>query len=149
MRAVVQRVSHASVTVDGQVVGSVAKGLLVYAGVAQDDGPDDVRYLIDKIGNLRIFTDPAGKMNLSVREVAGGVLVISAFALQADARKGRRPSFDAAADLALAESLYNQLCEDLGATGLPVARGIFRAHMDVASINDGPICILLDSKRLF
>jgi D-aminoacyl-tRNA deacylase len=149
MRATVQRVSRAAVTVEGQVAGAIGPGLLVYVGVAGDDGPADVEYLVDKIANLRIFTDDAGKMNRSVREIAGGVLVISAFALQADARKGRRPSFDAAARPELAVQLYDELCAELTRAGLTVARGVFRAHMDVESVNDGPICILLDSKRTF
>ncbi|MBI4578120.1 MAG: D-tyrosyl-tRNA(Tyr) deacylase [Planctomycetes bacterium] len=149
MRAAVQRVCEASVTVDGAVVGAIGPGLLVYLGVAADDGPSDVQYMLDKIPNLRIFNDDAGKMNRSVREVGGGILVISAFSLQGDARKGRRPSFDAAARPDLAEQLYRELCDALGRTGLTVARGVFRAHIDVASVNDGPICILLDSKRTF
>lgn len=149
MRATVQRVSEASVTVDGAIVGSIGPGLLVYVGVGGDDAGDDVAYLLDKITNLRIFNDDAGKMNRSVLDIAGGLLVISAFALQADARKGRRPSFDAAARPELAQQLYDRLCRDLAATGLNVQRGVFRAHMDVASVNDGPICILLDSKRTF
>lgn len=149
MRATVQRVSQASVTVEGGIVGKINRGLLVYVGVAVDDEPADVQYLVDKIANLRIFTDEAGKMNLSIRNIAGGVLVISAFALQADARKGRRPSFDAAARPELAQQLYDELCSELSKAGLTVAHGVFRAHMDVASINDGPICILLDSKRVF
>jgi D-aminoacyl-tRNA deacylase len=149
MRATVQRVSEASVTVDEQIVGSIRQGLLVYLGVATDDGPADVLYMTDKITNLRIFIDDAGKMNRSVRDVGGGILVISAFALQGDARKGRRPSFDAAARPEMAQQLYEQLCSELVAAGLVVERGVFRAHMDVASVNDGPICILLDSKRTF
>ena len=149
MRATVQRVSEASVTVDGRVVGSTGRGLLVYVGVGKDDGEADVRYVAEKITGLRVFNDSDGKMNLNVAEVGGEVLVISAFALQADARKGRRPSFDPAAGPELAELLYEQLCLMLSAGGLTVARGIFRAHMDVASINDGPVCILLDSKRTF
>lgn len=149
MRATVQRVSEASVTVDGQVVGAIGRGLLVYVGVGLEDGPDDIAYLLDKISNLRIFHDDAGKMNRSVQEIAGGVLVISAFALQADARKGRRPSFDAAARPEVAQQLYDQLCRELADLGLNVQCGVFRAHMDVASVNDGPICILLDSKRTF
>jgi len=149
MRATVQRVSEASVTVDGSVAGAIARGLLVYVGVCSDDGDDDVRYLADKITGLRIFNDAAGKMNLSVADVGGGILIISAFALQADARKGRRPSFDAAAGPEPAEAFYNRLCEALDETGLTVARGVFRAHMHVASVNDGPVCILLDSKRTF
>lgn len=149
MRAVVQRVNQASVTVDERVVGEISGGLLVYAAVAVDDGPDDVAYLVDKISNLRIFNDDEGKMNRSVADIGGGVLLISAFALQADARKGRRPSFDAAARPELAEALYTQLADAIAHTGLKVARGVFRAHMHVSSVNDGPICILLDSKRLF
>ncbi len=149
MRATVQRVHEAQVVVDGEVVGAIATGLLVYVGVAHDDGPADVRYLAEKISGLRIFTDNNGKMNLDVREVAGSVLVISAFALQADARKGRRPSFDAAAPPEHAHTLYEQLCDTLAESGLQVARGVFRAHMEVSSVNNGPICILLDSKRLF
>jgi D-tyrosyl-tRNA(Tyr) deacylase len=149
MRATVQRVCEASVTVEGRIVGSIRQGLLVYLGVAGDDGPADVQYMTDKISNLRIFNDEAGKMNRSVLEIAGGVLVISAFALQGDARKGRRPSFDAAARPELAQQLYDQLCAELTRAGLDVQRGVFRAHMDVASINDGPITILLDSKKIF
>ncbi len=149
MRATVQRVSEASVTVEGRIVGAIRQGLLVYLGVADDDGLTDVHYMTDKISNVRIFKDDAGKMNRSVLDIAGGVLVISAFALQGDARKGRRPSFDAAARPELAQQLYDQLCADLARLGLDVQRGVFRAHMDVASINDGPITILLDSKKVF
>lgn len=149
MRATVQRVSRASVTVDGRVVGAVDQGLLVYLGVGKDDSEADVRYIAEKTAGLRFFNDAEGKMNLSVVEVGGGVLVVSAFALQGDVRKGRRPSFDAAAGPELAEALYEQVCERLASMGLTVARGVFRAHMDVASVNDGPICILLDSKRGF
>jgi D-tyrosyl-tRNA(Tyr) deacylase len=149
MRATVQRVSQAHVTVEGEIVGQIDQGLLVYLGMADDDNESDVTYTADKIAGLRVFNDDAGKLNLSVLDVSGGVLVISAFALQADARKGRRPSFDRAADPDLANALYEQTCESLIDKGLAVARGVFRAHMDVASVNDGPICILLDSKRLF
>lgn len=149
MRATVQRVFEASVTVDGRVVGAIAEGLLVYLGVATDDKPADVQYMTDKIAHLRIFVDDAGKMNRGVQDVGGAVLIISAFALQGDARKGRRPSFDAAARPELAQSLYDQLCSELNAIGLRVERGVFRAHMDVTSVNNGPICILLDSKRTF
>jgi D-tyrosyl-tRNA(Tyr) deacylase len=149
MRAVIQRVSRASVTVDAQVTGAIGPGLLVYVGVAREDTSADVDYIVEKVLALRIFNDDNGKMNRSVVETGGGILVISAFALQADARKGRRPSFDAAADPTLAEQLYNQAADRLAAGGLQVARGVFRAHMFVESVNDGPICILLDSRRLF
>ena len=149
MRAIVQRVSRASVTVDGQIVGAIDAGLLAYVGVAKEDASPDVDYIVEKILALRIFNDENGKMNRSVVETGGGILVVSAFALQADARKGRRPSFDAAAEPQLAESLYLQVCEQLSAGGIRVARGIFRAHMLIESVNDGPICILLDSHRLF
>lgn len=149
MRATVQRVSEASVTVDSRVVGSIGQGLLVYVGVGKDDDDTDLSYIADKIVGLRIFNDADGKMNLGVADVEGGLLVISAFALQADARKGRRPSFEAAAGPELAETLYSRLCEKLARTGLTVARGIFRAHMHVASVDDGPVLILLDSKRTF
>ena len=149
MRATVQRVSSARVIVEGSVTGEIGQGLLVYVGVAAADTPDDVLYLVDKIAHLRIFNDDEGKMNRSVVDVGGGVLVISAFALQGDARKGRRPSFDAAAPPELANALYERLCDDLATAGLAVARGVFRAAMLVESVNVGPICILLDSKRLF
>ena len=149
MRAAVQRVSEADVTVDSRVVGAIGPGLLVYVGVAADDGPEDVAYVADKVAALRIFNDAAGKMNLDVREKTGDVLVISAFALQADARKGRRPSFDAAAEPALANRLYEDFCAALIERGLHVEQGIFRAPMKVRSINDGPICVLLDSKKMF
>jgi D-aminoacyl-tRNA deacylase len=149
MRAVVQRVNEADVTVEEQVVGAIGEGLLVYTGVAKDDTSDDVQYISEKILGLRIFNDDAGKMNRSIVDVKGGILVISAFALQGDARKGRRPSFDLAAGLELGESLYNELCELLGLSGLHIQRGLFRTHMHVKSVNDGPISILLDSKRTF
>jgi len=149
MRVTVQRVSEADVTVDTRVVGAIGPGLLVYVGVGTDDGPADVVYVADKIAALRIFNDDDGKMNRDVRETTGDVLVISAFALQADARKGRRPSFDAAAEPALAKHLYEELCAALVERGLHVEQGVFRAPMKVRSINDGPICVLLDSKKTF
>lgn len=149
MRAIVQRVVEASVTVEEEVVGAISAGLLVYVGVGRDDIDEDVAYLVDKITNLRIFNDDQGKMNLSVADIGGAVLVVSAFALQADARKGRRPSFDPAAGPEMAESFYNRLCTELEKTGLRVARGVFRAHMHVYCVNDGPVSILLDSKRTF
>ena len=149
MRATVQRVRRARVTVEGRTAGEIGPGLLVYVGVAADDGPDDVDYLVDKISHLRIFNDDDGKMNRSIRQAGGAVLVISAFALQGDARKGRRPSFDAAAAPEKANGLYEQLCNALAAAGLTVRRGVFRAAMEVESLNVGPVCILLDSRRVF
>jgi D-tyrosyl-tRNA(Tyr) deacylase len=149
MRAVVQRVSAASVSVDGEVVGRIEAGLLAYIGVAPADGPADVEYIAAKLTELRIFADETGRMNRSVVEANGGLLIVSQFTLYADCRKGRRPSFDAAAPPALAESLYNELIRTLRARGLPVATGVFQAHMDVQSINDGPVTMLLDSTRAF
>ena len=149
MRAVVQRVSSASVTVAGAVVGEVGAGLLVYAAAAPDDTATDVRYIADKVTHLRIFPDEAGKQNLSVSDTGGGVLVVSAFTAHADARKGRRPSFDSSAGRDVAEPLVEQLYQALRDNGLTVATGKFAADMDVASVNDGPICVLLDSRKLF
>ncbi len=146
MRAAVQRVSRAEVVVEGEIVGRIDRGLLVYLGVAPDDGPADVRYICDKIRHLRIFPDAAGKMNLDVAQIGGGVLVISAFSLLADARQGRRPAFDGAAPPALAEQRYEEACAALAAE-LPVAKGRFAATMAVESVNEGPICVLLDSRR--
>jgi D-tyrosyl-tRNA(Tyr) deacylase len=149
MRAVVQRVSRAEVRVDGAVTGAVGRGLLVLLGVARGDGPDDARALADKVAGLRIFEDPAGKMNLSVADAGGGVLVVSQFTLLGDARKGNRPGFSDAAPPEEANTLYGAVCDQLRARGLPVATGVFRAHMEVELVNDGPVTILLDSRRLF
>jgi len=121
----------------------------VYLGVAVEDGQDDLAYLVDKVRHLRIFADSAGKMNLDVSEAGGEVLVVSAFTTQADARRGRRPSFDAAARPDDAKPAVERFCEMLLAAGLTVRQGVFGAYMDVVSHNDGPICILLDSKRQF
>lgn len=148
MRATVQRVSRAAVRVGGRTIGEIGPGLLVYLGVAAGDGDDDVRYLAEKIRGLRIFRDASDKMNLDVVQAGGSVLVVSAFSLLADARQGRRPGFDAAAAPELAQALYNEFCTLLAAS-VPVATGEFRAMMEVESVNDGPINILLDSKRLF
>jgi D-aminoacyl-tRNA deacylase len=149
MRAVIQRVAEARVEVEGQVIGSVGRGLLVYLGVGKEDTEADAQFLADKLANLRIFADEAGKMNRSVMEVAGGVLLVSNFTLQGDCRKGRRPGFDAAADPQLAEPLYEKVAELIAREDIPVAKGSFGAHMHVTSINDGPVTFLLDSKRLF
>ena len=149
MRAVVQRVSQAKVTVAGEVVGQVGPGLLVYAAAAPDDSAEDVRYVAEKVAHLRIFPDAAGKMNLDVTQVGGNVLVVSAFTVYADARKGRRPSFDASASGGVAEPLIVALVDALRGFGLSVETGRFGAYMLVESVNDGPICILLDSRRAF
>jgi D-tyrosyl-tRNA(Tyr) deacylase len=149
VRAVVQRVSRAEVRVEGRATGSVGKGLLVLLGVARDDTEADARGLADKVAALRIFEDPAGKMNLAAGEVGGGALVVSQFTLLGDARKGNRPSFVDAAPPEAASALYEVFCAELRARGLPVATGVFRAHMDVELVNDGPVTLLLDSRRLF
>ena len=149
MRAVLQRVSEASVTVSGEVVGAIQTGWLVLLGVAQGDGPDDADRLADKVVGLRAFADPDGKMNLSVANLGGSVLVVSQFTLLGDCRAGRRPSFVAAADPAEAERLYLRLADRIRAAGIGVATGVFRADMKVALVNDGPVTLLLDSRKLF
>ena len=149
MRAVVQRVSEAKVVADGSVCGVIGEGLLVYLGVARDDGEADISYMVDKVRHLRIFPDEAGRMNLDVGQIRGKVLVVSAFTVQADARRGRRPSFEAAAEPDRAVVVYEMFCEELSRWGVPVERGSFGAMMDVQSTNDGPVCILLESHRVF
>ena len=149
MRAVVQRVARAEVRVDGRQVGAVGRGLLVLLGVAQGDGEPDARLLADKVAALRIFEDEAGKMNRAVADVGGGVLAVSQFTLLGDARKGNRPGFTGAAPPDQANALYERFCALLREKGLPVATGVFRAHMEVELVNDGPVTLLLDSTRLF
>ncbi len=149
MRAVVQRVSRAQVRVDGAVTGAVERGLLVLLGVARGDGPDDARAMADKLAALRVFEDPDGKMNLSVADVGGGVLLVSQFTLLGDARKGNRPGFTDAAPPDEANALYQSVCDLVRARGLAVAQGVFRAHMEVELVNDGPVTILLDTRKLF
>ncbi len=146
MRSVVQRVSRAAVRVDGAVVGEIGHGLLVLLGVAAGDGEEDARWSADKVAQLRIFEDEAGKMNRSVEEVRGGVLLVSQFTLLGDARKGNRPSFVAAAAPEAANALYEQGAGRLRERGLPVAPGVFRATMQVELVNDGPVTLLLDSR---
>lgn len=148
MRAVVQRIKNAAVTVESVVVGAVAHGLLVYAAAAPDDAAADVQYIAEKVANLRIFPDEADKMNRSVLDSRGGVLLVSAFTVLADARKGRRPSFDSSASGPIAAPLIEQLAAALRGLGVTVETGRFAADMQVAAINDGPICILLDSRRI-
>ncbi|RMG04645.1 MAG: D-tyrosyl-tRNA(Tyr) deacylase [Planctomycetota bacterium] len=148
MIACIQRVTRASVTVDGNVVGNIDKGVVVLLGVAAEDTEDDARLIAEKLAALRIFEDADNKMNLSIRDVGGSALVVSQFTLLADCRKGRRPSFTAAAPPESAQALYEVFCERLKEQGVPVATGVFRAHMEVALVNDGPVTILLDSLRL-
>ncbi len=149
MRAVIQRVSGASVVVEGRTISAIGPGFLVLVGVAPDDGDVDVAYLVDKVRHLRVFPDDAARMNLDIGQVRGEVLVVSAFTVQADARKGRRPSFDSAAPPDQARVMYELLCEGLAQSGLSVRRGSFGATMDVHCVNAGPVCVLLDSRRLF
>jgi D-tyrosyl-tRNA(Tyr) deacylase len=149
MRAVVQRVSSASVAVGDRTVGRINHGLLVLLGVENDDGPADVRYIADKIAGLRIFEDGAHHMNRSVQEVGGSVLVVSQFTLAGDCRKGRRPSFDTAAAPVTAKPMYEDVVRELKAKGCPVETGEFKAMMQVSLVNDGPITLLLDSRKRF
>lgn len=149
MRAVVQRVTRASVTVDGQVTGEIGRGLCVLLGVGAGDLDDDAAWMADKLLALRIFEDPAGKMNLSVEDAGGGLLVISQFTLFGDVRKGNRPGFSDAAPPAAAKALYERVVALLRESGLAVGAGVFQADMKVELVNDGPVTILLDSKKLF
>lgn len=149
MRAVVQRVASAAVRVDGTVVGSIGQGLLVYLGVGAGDTDADVAYIVDKVLHLRIFPDAAGKMNRDVGEAGGGILLVSAFTTQADARKGRRPSFDGAMAYEAAEALYERVAAELRKSSVTVQTGRYREHMLVDSTNDGPVCVLLDSRKAF
>jgi D-tyrosyl-tRNA(Tyr) deacylase len=149
MRAVVQRVSRASVTVEGRIAGEIGRGLVVLLGVANKDQPSDVQYIAGKIRDLRIFADQDGKMNRSVEDAHGAVLLVSQFTLLGDARKGRRPSYDAAAAPAVAQALYEDVARALRGFGLTIATGVFQAEMQVELVNDGPVTILLDSTREF
>jgi D-tyrosyl-tRNA(Tyr) deacylase len=149
MRAVVQRVSRASVRVDSEITGEIGLGLLVLLGVGQDDSEPDAEYLAEKIAGLRIFEDDAGKMNLSVADVGGAVLAVSQFTLFGDVRRGKRPSFDAAARPERARELYECFVARVRALGLHCETGRFQAMMEVALVNSGPVTILLDSKKAF
>ena len=149
MRAVVQRVSSASVVVEGKVTGDVAGGLCVLLGVGVGDTESDARWMADKVCDLRIFEDEQGKMNRSVIDVRGGVLAISQFTLYGDARKGTRPGFVDAARPEVAQPLYAKFCEFVRARGVRVGEGVFRATMQVRIVNEGPVTLLLDSKKLF
>lgn len=148
MRAVVQRVLQASVTVDRNVVAQIESGFLILLGVSLDDGEDEARYLARKIAGLRLFEDSANKMNLALNDVGGEALVVSQFTLYGDVRKGRRPSFTDAAAPGLAEPLYQRFCALLADEGVAVAQGIFQAHMQVALVNDGPVTLWLDTATM-
>ena len=149
MRAVIQRVLEAQVTVGGESVDRVGRGLLVYLSVSKADTTDDVQFMADKLINLRVFADQAGKVNISVLDIGGQILLISNFTLHGDCRKGRRPGFEGAAEPELARQLYEQLAEQVAAKGITIKKGIFGEHMEVSSVNDGPVTFLLDSSRLF
>ena len=149
MRAVVQRVSRAEVRTGGEVVGRVGAGFLVLLGAGQGDGEADADYLADKVAGLRVFPDDAGQMNRALADVGGGVLVVSQFTLYGDCRKGRRPAFTDALAPGPAEALYERFVARLRAAGLPVETGRFRAMMQVELVNDGPVTLLLESRKLF
>lgn len=147
MRAVIQRVTSARVRVGDHVVGEINTGLLLLAGVEKDDNLEDVRYISTKVRDLRVFGDADGKMNLSLSDVRGSVLAVSQFTLCGDCRRGRRPSFDAAETPAAARALFDDLVGEMRALSLDVQTGEFQAHMDVELVNDGPVTLLLDSRR--
>ncbi|MDY2835253.1 MAG: D-aminoacyl-tRNA deacylase [Candidatus Aphodomonas sp.] len=149
MRCVVQRVSRASVTVEGKIIGQVEKGYMALVGVEQGDAEQDVRYCADKVAGLRVFEDENGKMNRSVKDVGGAVLAVSQFTLLGDARHGRRPSFSNAARPEEANALYEAFCQALRAENIRVETGVFQTDMQVELVNDGPVTILLDSRKGF
>ena len=149
MRAVVQRVSSCTVRVDTGITGSIERGILIYLGVGNDDTTKDLDYIIRKTNNLRIFPDLEGKMNRSVKDINGEILIVSQFTLCADTRKGNRPSYNNAALPEFAEKMYNSFVKELKKTGLKVETGQFRASMEVDYVNDGPVTILIDSKKIF
>jgi D-tyrosyl-tRNA(Tyr) deacylase len=149
MRSVLQRVTSASVSVDGQIVSAIGPGWLVFVGVADGDGSADIEYVASKIRDLRAFGDDQGRMNRSIVDVGGAILVISQFTLMADVRKGRRPGFDAAAAPDIARGVYESLLERLRALNLDVHAGVFQADMKVTLVNDGPVTLLVDSRKVF
>jgi len=149
MRVVIQRVLQAQVEVNSQTVGQIDKGFLVYLGVGKDDTIKDAEFIAEKLVNLRIFPDEAGKMNRSLLDVGGKILLISNFTLHGDCRKGRRPGFDNAAQPQLAQQLYEKVADLITQQGIPVEKGVFGEYMHVTSTNDGPVTFLLDSSRLF
>jgi D-tyrosyl-tRNA(Tyr) deacylase len=147
LRAVVQRVTRARVAVDARIAGEIRAGLLILLGVARTDNPESASYLAEKIANLRIFPDAAGKMNLSLLDVKGAALVVSQFTLYGDTRGGRRPSYVQAAGPEQANALYEEFVRSLRTLGVPVETGVFQAHMEIELVNDGPVTILLDSEK--
>lgn len=149
MRAVVQRVKRSSVKVDGEIVGSIENGINVLIGICAEDTLDDIKYIVDKVVNLRIFQDDNDKMNLSLKDIDGEILAISQFTLYGDCRRGRRPNFMNALGGNEAKVLYDEFIHMLKDTGVKVETGVFGAHMDVEIQNDGPVTILLDSKKTF
>lgn len=149
MRFICQRVLEAQVKIDNKIIGSIGRGLLVYLSVGKEDSETDAQFLADKLVNLRIFADNADKMNLSVQDINGSVLLVSNFTLHGDCRKGRRPGFDAAAEPKEANRLYEKVAELIRASDVPVEKGIFGEHMLVSSINDGPVNFILDSTKIF
>ncbi|MDD5326749.1 MAG: D-aminoacyl-tRNA deacylase [Phycisphaerae bacterium] len=147
MRTVVQRVLQSRVEVNGQTVGQINEGLLVYVSIGRGDSAADAEFMAEKLANLRIFADDAGKMNRSVLDAGGAILLVSNFTLHGDCRKGRRPSFDGAAEPKLAQQLYEKLLELTANKGVEVEKGVFGEHMQISSVNDGPVTFLLDSKE--
>ena len=149
MRFVCQRVLEAQVKVNGQSVGRIGKGLLVYLSVGKGDTENDAQFMADKLVNLRIFADEAGKMNRSILDIGGQILLVSNFTLHGDCRKGRRPGFDAAAEPNSAQQLYEATGDFIARQGVPVEKGVFGEYMHVSSVNDGPVTFILDSSKLF
>lgn len=147
MKAIIQRVTRASLEVDGQIVGRIGLGLLVLLGVAKGDEERDVSYMVEKLHTLRIFGDAQGKMNRSLIDVGGALLIVSQFTLLGETGKGRRPGFDLAASPEAARALYDEVVRRVRCAGLPVETGIFGAHMQVELLNDGPVTFILDSRR--
>ncbi|MBM7613895.1 D-aminoacyl-tRNA deacylase [Alkaliphilus hydrothermalis] len=149
MRAVVQRIKEGKVEVAGEVTGAIGKGLLIYLGVSDEDTLQDVKYMADKIANLRIFEDENEKMNLALLDTGAEMLVVSQFTLYGDCRKGRRPNFSGAGRPEMADELYKEFLKSCEEMGMHVETGVFQAHMEVHSINDGPVTMLIDSKKGF
>ena len=147
MKTLLQRVSRASVSIDGELVGSIGQGMVVFVGVAGGDTEEDIEYLVSKLSGLRIFADEAGKFNLSIQDVSGELLLVSQFTLLASTRKGRRPSFTDAAPPEIADKLFERFAERARETGLKVATGRFQQYMQVEIHNDGPVTIMLDSRE--